>query len=392
MPLEFLIWGNSTSSNKPHIGPEKAVVGTIEVHKLGYRYEIAGGTHKGARVYLTRPFIDKLSLTYHVLSLELQVAVKDGLIDLAKAGILESQSIKRSRYALNLKLMDADADTGILISAAPHKKSGPKDAALVQKPGQLAFLRFELNPERISRAAMASLAEVLYIASGGQITVSQLRANANITRLDVAVDILNLSINQLLIGNRAGKKSFAYFGTDSRLESHYSDKSTSPRVPAKVIVYNKTQGQIDKGIGVKFPHLLHTRVEVKVTGTQKTLGDLWSLSNPLRRAKVFLPDPVVLPVDRHAWEHFLDSCRFRGVKAALDLVPQKLRKKYEQALLPGPKPLWRPDELWAMWPKSIARYPLINPAPSSILRKLKGKAKPSSPSVFAKLKKSIIVR
>ena len=175
-------------------------------------------------------------------------------------------------------------------------------------------------------------------------TKASIATDAKITRIDVAVDMLNIDPEDILVAHEFQGKTIAYFGESGKVETIYFDKKTKS---SNTYLYDKkTQikesGKPVNGGANEYGEAKYTRLERRLQ-TQKTLSNLESLSNPLKKLDLKDLDGSEAPGDAYVWKLFQDACRYRGFNGALELLPEKERKAYQETIEKSSNLLWRPD-------------------------------------------------
>jgi len=128
---------------------------------------------------------------------------------------------------------------------------------------------------------------------------------------------------------------------------------------SNLYVYDRRQRLRDAGGEPEFGETKQTRVEIR-TGTTKPIVELPSLMNHLWKIEIIDIEAAEPPENDHHWKMFQDSCRYRGLHGALNILPVQIREQYEAAIMAVEDKLWRPDELWTYWPEMIAKSGLID--------------------------------
>ena len=93
--------------------------------------------------------------------------------------------------------------------------------------------------------------------------------------------------------------------------------------------------------------------------------------NPIKMFDIFYPS-LAASGETHHWSFFADRCWHRGIEAALNCLPEDLRKAYEEALHASKDGFWKPDKQWAYWPTALKKSGLLDvtwPASASIIDK-----------------------
>lgn len=302
----------------------------------------------GDRWKILIPKIDKLSITYDIPTNEHQV-VKEMLWGLMKEGDLFSsaKASKANRYKTRAILTHPMTGREILIEVDPK-------AAKANVP----FVRLEFNPDKLGPEGVSFVQQQLEAIFLGNHPWQAIATSGKVTRIDLALDLLNIPIDQLVVSSTKGGKSHCYYSAAGALETAYLEikgKKAGPKV-----VYDKAQQLADAKRNPKFEGVPHTRIEVHVK-TQRSIAKLGTLPNPFVGLDVSYPAFVGKPSGQeHHWNHFLDSVRYRGRDGALALIPDAAtRNAYADALDAAQKAFWRPAKLWERWPAVLAASGLL---------------------------------
>lgn len=322
-----------SSSNKP---PLKVILrDTSYLHK----------TEQG-HIAVLKPVIDKIVLTVGIKDELAQEAVLEGLgfsvKDEAQPEYTQAVT-KNVPYKYKVRFTPSGSEHHVSIFAGAYNKN-------------LNFLKFEFNPAALGKDGVEKFKDAVAEIFLGNLTYDDLLATANISRLDIAVDVVNLGMDRLLIEPKIDGKTHAYFGLSGVLETAYL--GTKPKSNSPLKVYNKTQEELDTKKPPKVPGAEVVRIE-RTVFTKLKLATLHKLKNHLKGLDVFVPTVSICPEGQHHWLMFLDSCKFRGVQGALEQIPVELRDDYEDALETGKNSIWKPDKIWDDWPEILKKSGLI---------------------------------
>lgn len=307
-----------------------------------YRLQLTASSYgyknsKGYQVYILYPVIDKLSVTFPIDNARDRKTIDESLKDLHKDEDLDFSTIskKGKLYHINSEWLDKETGQTALIQCQP-KKSSYKN-----------YVRFELNPHKLGSAGMKRFKSALEFAvSYGEYPYSRVLAEGHITRMDIAVDMVNVAPHELIVAGKDTGKSVKFIGkTTNEMETVYLDK---PKTKSSYkMVYNKLQEQIDKGNAPSFNEVLHSRAEYTHAGAP--FSNLLNIQNPFKKMKII--NPVFKPagVEDWTWQLFLNSCRLKGVEASLSLLPAHLQGIHKKAIGKAEKATWKPDKLWEQW-------------------------------------------
>jgi hypothetical protein len=345
MPVYRVIEG--VSSNKQE-GEEKKK-GKIESSEISY-CPIKG------RVAVLKPFIDKITITHKIADEELVKTLVESLLQEAdkeqghfkKAAQFKSGAVS---YKASVSLIVPPGDAQVLLQAGPKKK------------GTAHALRLEFNPRRLGKPGIAFLKSQIECLALGPVVSDDLSfddiiAKGTVTRVDIAVDVVGIRVDQLDVRFLGDGKSHWYHSKKGQPETGYygiKQNKKKQNSPAPWVTYNKRQELKDKGPeGGKqlYGGLSHTRIEFHAI-QKKPFAKLGTLANPFGTISLAYPE-APKGIKPYAWAFFLDSCQRRGREASLELLPEgALRKRYRQALDKAHAAFWKPDTIWASWQESL---------------------------------------
>lgn len=292
-----------------------------------------------------KPKIDRISFTVDIEKKD-QAAISSNLKEVSA----ENGHLKRvraaGRYALRFRLTDLASGQAILIEAVP-----------VSQKKKLAFLRLELNPEHWGKAWRKMLSDAFLPLLLAKYNWSYIAANAKVTQLDVAVDLLGVGAGKLLVEDPKGKptKRMIYVGDDGLLETIYPNEKTKGTK-----AYDKLKQLVAAGVTHEFDQTPLTRIETRLRPNRSFAG-LLKIKNPFLKLVVRDASRAIEPPESpHSWSFFLTSSQFKGTRHTLDAIADPVtRKAYVAALSSADRNVWRPATLWAHWGWSMKRAGLI---------------------------------
>ncbi len=273
-------------------------------------------------------FIDKISFTLPALNSTTQHHIIDQLQAATFAGDIESipfsELLKNYLSAWTLPLRNGSRMT---IQAMPRRRSSN-------------FLRVEFNPRRASWYGVEPMVELARILAPAFTDFAECLIHANVTRIDFAVDLLNVPIEELLIFHTTHATKSRVFEANGKVTGYYVGSRESNRY---AVMYDKIAQLRSQGSAA--PRGIRTRLELRCAnvGSFTTIA---SMSNPFDAFQL-----ARIGGTRNqdwTWPLFLDSCRFRGAQAALTQITDKQKRAaYRQALILENRPVWwQPEELW----------------------------------------------
>ncbi len=324
-----------TGSNQP------GKVG-VQLIAMAYSYK----RPSGFTVSVLKPKIDRLSLTFDIQGELTRKKVRDHL---------HSQALNDSPIVTPWK---KHKDWGASKYSRSYSLSvGGENAVLLQHAALKAnhrFLRFEFNPYHVGPDGVEVFRTHLLKITGGLVTYESLAFGGKVTRLDIAIDLVNIDLEDLLISTSKPGVTSGYFNPSGKAETKYLNVNTKG---SNLYVYDrkaKLLKDLEKGSvdALEFGETKLTRVEVR-TSTEKPLAELSSLTNRLKKIDLIDIEAVEPPEEEHHWKMFQDSCRYRGLAGALSQLPNSLSAKYEDAITSASGQLWKPETLWGTWPQVV---------------------------------------
>ncbi|WP_288905352.1 hypothetical protein [uncultured Sneathiella sp.] len=322
----FFIHKGITPSNKTE---KYRLQLSADVNAYGYK------NNKGYRVNILYPVIDKLSVTIPVDE-EYRKAVDGSLYKIHKQ-VKDFSDISKNGKKYHVSANWTDKVTGQKVLF----QCNPKSSKAVN------YMRFELNPNKLGPDGMRRFKSILeLLVTYGNYPYSRILEEGYITRMDIAVDIVNVAPHELIISGKDKGKSIKFLGKGSNeLETVYLDKPKTKS--SQKMIYDKLQEQVDKGNKPSFNEVLHTRAEYTHAGAP--FSNIPNIKNPFKKMKVI--HPIFKPdgVEDWIWQLFLNSCRLKGVEASLSLLPDHLRASHRKALEKAAEVTWRPEMLMDKW-------------------------------------------
>ena len=293
-------------------------------------------------VTVTKPIIDKLAFVGSFADVDAAPVLKGALLDAVKDEKspyknAPKASVGQKRYKVNVHLHHAASNQAILIQVDP---GSPK----------VAFARFEFNPAKLGPSGMEFLRTELSDLLMHQVPWSQFATQARVTRIDLACDLVNVGVEALAFSTSVLGKSHVYFGMKGAVQTAYL--AVKKGKSGKITAYNKKRQLKDTGKDPQYGDLAHTRIEVRLA-TKYPMNQLAKLQNPFAKIDLRYLAPTADGIEDHIWAHFTDAVRYRGVTAALALIPSGLRPPYEAGLNALASPLWRPADIWGTWPSVL---------------------------------------
>lgn len=276
--------------------------------------------------------LDKLSLTLPVDADQEKSAMLDVALHAKDAGW--GQPVYPSNgYKLNLRMKLSSGPGWVLFSWSPVNK-------------MRAFFRIECNPSKVGPEGIKELlcVEIDLLVDGG---LPAFLAKAKVSRMDVALDLVGVSIGQLVAFSDCAVRSAKYdrFG---KLETIYLGASKSA---AQTRIYDKLAEMTAKSHAAYSPVPV-TRVE-RVVNNAGLLKNLPQKKNPFSTLHLASHGEKPDGIEPHMWRLFCcHSVQHTGA-ATLAMLPKPLRTKFKKALKASEPTWWDTHELWKQWPALV---------------------------------------
>lgn len=311
-------------------------------------------------------FIDKISITSHIdRALRNHVLMACEAMEVNERlsrRLWPSELLKNYQRAYTMSLGGGEE---LAIQLDPRRDS--RD----QKTGtsRHRFLRLEWTPHYVTAgcpSAFLPLHEFLVDA----IPCFELGAfleTMNITRIDISFDVRGVHVNGLEISALLRRNFTGHYvnGPHGLRNAVYLGQPTSDQY---LLVYDKNLEEKKRQNGSIGEWPLNqmrrgkpvprsrTRFELRLRDVG-SLGRLFGMSNPFDRYEVREFFNVERAMRGHVMEWFLDSCRVRGVQAALSRVEDpRQRARYAQAVRETRPPAWwNTDQLWGELAEAVQR-------------------------------------
>lgn len=342
----------SFSSNSPEIEVEAERVCKV-IH--------ATETHK---VVVLKPLIDKLRITFsgqnvikHVKGLQAKAywdQVNERAVSVLKHDIhpdISACSMEGYRIGLRVALGDGAVAT---FGFKPVKKTQ-------------AAVRLELNPSKLTKSSFLKLLDAWDHVEYGNIPLVAHLTSARVTRCDVAFDILNLTLADLIVYCPKVWKMWVCSGMETGIQSIQFYKSSkqkspflSPKKRSNVIVYDKEEERRAQGFKPEFGSLAHTRVEFNLE-KNCFLPGLLNIQFPAGDWKFCRVATASPPIPISRWRLFLDSARLRGFAEAQELLDESERDALEQAKIGPSGPFFDllDKSVWSYWDDAFKGLGLV---------------------------------
>lgn len=300
-------------------------------------------------VNVIAPFIDKISIVVPVTDPDRQGMIRETLYDVSNDSDEPSfgSSPHKQGYKIAVNYTDPSSDEKVLIQADPNKLTIKN------------FLRLEFNPVRIGPAGLSAFKAKIAEMTLQALTWNHIIAAGKVTRIDIATDLVNAPMEELLYRSHEEGKAHVYVGEDGDLETVYLGIK-KPGKSSNQMLYNKTQQQKDLGQSPGYGGMVSARVEMIHRSPHQKLSEIKAIKNPFNRVTVMHPLSCPDGFDQTTWALFLDSCQLRGVDKALKRLPDDLLQLACAEFDEAAERTWRPSKLWTLWPRAVKKSKLLS--------------------------------
>jgi hypothetical protein len=342
--MPTLLHLHSPSSNK---------TGIVDLAEVAYLL-------KEANAAILKPKIDKISVTYDLRHLahltheeknQIHASIEQNLWDFVKDEDTPYSPAKKGkapfRYRTNVVWTNPSGDGSVLIQAKPTKVKPPQ-----------RFFRLEFNPSILQHSGLDEFSTHWHALCHGDSDLKDIAEAGIVTRLDIAVDILGVTISDMIIRAEQPAKTHLYFSELGVVETLYVVHKA--KKPSPVSAYNKRKQLEASKADEKYGGVPYTRIEIRYA-LQRPITKLGKLKNRFADLSVATPR-VHRPenVPNHLWGWFLDSVRHRGVDAACSIAPDpEMGGSLRQGLEKAHAAFWNPKQIWQHWPESLTKSGLL---------------------------------
>jgi len=313
--------------------------------------------------YRTSLFIDKLSFTYAVSPSDENSIIEEAN-EMANAGFLYRKSrygdlLKNYRHAFG---MEFGGNEGLIVQIGPRVPTIIVGGREVRR----RFMRLEWNPAKaiaVAPNAPGMVSSLLSRLSPAISTESMVRT-LRVTRVDLAFDIFgepidNIGVSGLLRKAYSGRYEFSPLGGLNAIEIGKKENSRYLRVYDKLAEMRSRSQDEHHPIYIRTGNVFRriqsrTRFELQL----HKIGDLATLTrmkNPFAGFTVRTLHSLASGLSTHVESWMLDSCRRRGMQAALALIEDRReRAAYSRKILACEPPVWwDADAIWSEVPAAL---------------------------------------
>ena len=207
------------------------------------------------------------------------------------------------------------------------------------------YVHLQLNPSELDKTLATSLRGDLDWLLGN--CYKQFFLNSSVTRLDIAVDYLNLNVDDCLFNNTRQRRSAAYFNQSGQTESVYLGHRKSL---VQMRIYDKSAKNRSKHNVADTEQV--TRIEATVN-PKCTFADIHKIKNPYEGLKIYKLSGLI--ADNRIPLSFCDSIQLRGLTATLNLLAPDERKAVKSLLEQHVFVDFPADQIFQLWKASLKK-------------------------------------
>jgi hypothetical protein len=214
----------------------------------------------------------------------------------------------------------------------------------------IADYRFEFNPNKLGTEGMTQVIE--FIDDHWDTGFQALFSSGKITRIDLALDVPDLSLDQVIVRSKRSRKHGVYTSSRGAIETTYLGSGARNRT----VTYSKSDGEND-----------YLRVERRMKPYCRG-SDLTNLKNPFSLVQMVSTHSLIPHLNGMIPQQFFDSVRMRGLNHVLAGISAEQAKAI-RAVFGDPNNSALPslEEVWKnSWPKVLHHHCLgsvIEPMP-----------------------------
>jgi len=267
---------------------------------------------------------------------------------------IQGVSFKKPPYSLY--------DVNLTFKPCPN--SEPIIIQIMPKKGGYSFMRFDMNPNRITKKGMENfwtiIEEVVLLIPGHSISREDFLIWSKIYIAEIAVDILGARPSELEITSMTNnkpipQKSHVYKSKTGRVQTKY------PKVKKgksdTEYVYDKRQERLDCGAEPIYGDFLHSRFECRVQKT--TFYKLSNIKNRCVRVSIRTLDYGKFSKMKYTQHLFIRYALDRTLDKALEAIPPKFKPTYQNAYDTAMRKIWDAKKIWSYWPETLKNSDLI---------------------------------
>jgi hypothetical protein len=322
----------------------------------------------GLPIYVSAPFCDKITIKGAIT-----------IVDIFKSAISQGDQPDQYLEKLALEARHTLRQSKKDLAAAPyfqfkfkgrkvghvggHKRLGPDAASTgIYVANRLSAAKtgfavtIEANPARLGPQGLNELDDLFTLLFGEEINFRTWIQRATVPSIDVAVDIYNLEMRDLIFHPHENRKWSNYFDADLAIETASRLTKRKNKWVPTLRIYDKSAQMKEAGKPSQ-PAMQTVRVEARLA-LRRQFYKLRDLENPFDKLTLgYLPEAT--SGETKGLRNAIHASMRVGLGEAMADVPDELRP----ALLLARNAratFWRPDEIWKAWPSGLAHQGLLH--------------------------------
>jgi hypothetical protein len=277
----------------------------------------------------TRLSIDKISITARDPDSERVKYVCRKLQELGETDLLDRYKIKPGRWrhiecSVPVPISNSNSGDHVRFEVGARHEAQPD-------------YRFEYNPAKIAPTGITEF--LMFMKSNTGIDLDNIISNGIVTRIDLALDLYDLSLETIIVRSRGAQKV-----------GLYSDRYGNPEwVALGSPRSNRTIGYSKVHDGGRGSVRLERRMKPRCVVHQLT-----ALCDPFTKAQLIATESFLPFLDGIVPEHFFDSIRIRGLSPVINKLPPGPRRAIKEMLRdPAVSVIPSTEEIWKGWPQLL---------------------------------------
>lgn len=312
-------------------------------------------------VSVTRPFCDRMVLTGR---LKQNAVIAEAIQQNTDPADYLKKLVGQAQLTLGKKLEGHDpVFTFVQKSKVAGYKTGSTDlppraantdfglSTVAIKKGEYAGdfrLRIDLNPHRLGPAGLKAVEEVFTVLFLETLNFDEWLAGAMTTRLDIAMDIFNAALPDMVFRHPDAEKWSGFFSRSGQLETWSGLKKKKGKHHPIVVAYDKRRERIDSGKEPRLGDIPHVRIERRIPATSRKFTSLPELANPFMDLEVgYLPTATARP--SKSFQSYCLAAQRVGLEAADALAPASKKDAWRASFLQCRAEFWGPTDVWEYW-------------------------------------------
>ena len=173
--------------------------------------------------------------------------------------------------------------------------------------------------------------------------------HGRITRIDVAVDLQGVEMNEFLCLPQQGMTTMQW-KVDGQLETYIQGKKTGNQTA----IYSRDKKRLAKKQNWTGAPVVRAERRLRHPPV-KSLKDLPGMEQPFKGMDLVttLNEPPAGEPKTYIWELFKHAATSQSLAVALSLLPPEKRQVYRTHIEAQVQPWWNPAAFWANWPKML---------------------------------------